>query len=318
MIGRCILTLALLILVEESRQGAWWEDSKAVSLDTNNFDALVWKEKHYVVEFYSTNCYWCERLASDWNRLAEHYGGDNPARGDVIVAKVNAPANNYLGYKFHIAQYPTVLLMKKGDVNKAVYYPYERTFDRIRDWIESETGPEEKPPTPEPTPAPIPEPQVIPDPVPEPVREPEPVPVQEPEPIPVHEPLVIQEPDSAPFLSTITEPPVSSDDEVDRKIKALVQEPSEPTGDGGVTSLSDCSQESIQMIYDQYTFALTQKTAYDDDFTSVKEKLNAIIDRKAGGHLFRDLIFFSFGLAIGVGCYVTYRKVVSVGHLYQD
>jgi len=314
--GHHFLVLSILFLtIEETLQSPWWESSKAVSLDTTNFDQLVWKDKHYVVEFYSTMCYWCEVLAVDFNRLAENYMGENPSRGDVQIAKVNTPANNYLGYKFHIAQYPTILLMKKGQVNQALYYPHARSYDMIRQWIEKEIGPEEKIPEPEPV--------IVPP-------APEPVPVAEPQTVPVPAdiapvPVAVPEPVAAPiddekddFLSHADEPS-KADSEVDRKIKALVQEPTnDDAGKFNATSLLECPQESLQMIYDQYTFALSQKTAYDGEFLVVKEKLNGLSGKSSASHLFRDLIFFSFGLAIGVGLFVTYKKVVSVGHLYTD
>jgi len=301
------ICIFLVTFVSLSTAQPWWETSTAISLDQNNFFEKVGKDnKHYVIDFYSKQCFWCDRLAPEYQRLSDHYQGANPARSDIVIAKVNSPENQMLGYKFQIMQYPTVLFIKRGEPNTGHLFRSERTYDRIKDWIEQIAGPEEKPV----------------------VREPESV--KEPEPVQAPEPVKTLEPEKKDvFLSHIDEvdmepePSVDSDND-DRKTKSQIEGAiddklhAHTSTDNEATVLSDCAQESLQSIYDQYLFAVSQKTAHGEDVTLIKTKLGNLASATPASHLFRDILFFCFGLIIGIGLYVTYKKVVAAGHMYTD
>jgi len=115
-----------------------------------------------------------------------------------------------------------------------------------------------------------------------------------------------------------TAPDVNVDKTADTK--TIVEPIKEPViaQETKTSSLGDCSHESLQYVYDQYLYTVSQKEAHDKELSSIKEKLCGMAGSTAGSSIVRDLIFFSFGLFIGVGLFIAYKKVIAVNHLYKD
>ena len=82
-----------------------------------------------------------------WDKLAEHYMGENSARKDVIVAKLDGGVHTAIGQRYGVQNYPSLLIFKKGEVFPAERYFKERTFENFKEWVERIAGPEsqEKP-----------------------------------------------------------------------------------------------------------------------------------------------------------------------------
>ena len=266
-------------------------------MDQNNFDQKVSKDKHYVIEFYSKNCYWCERLASDYGKLAEHYNSENAPRHDVVIAKVNAPENMILGYKFHIMSYPTIVLVRKGEMGRAFLFGFDRTYDNIKNWIEETAGPEEI------------------------------IQVQQSQDNSdtqgLDEPPVadnfLQVGSSQDQSDNVNVPvPDSNDNKPNQVIDDIVGTIQDQDDIQLQTSLGDCQQESLQSIYDQYLYAISQKKTHDNDISLIKEKLLAQLNETPASGLFRDVLFFFFGISIGSVLFLTYKKLSAVSSSYKD
>lgn len=79
----------------------------------------------------------------EWNKLAEHYLGDNENRKDVIVAKIDAGVEPVVADRFGVNAFPAYLLFKKGEPYPSNRYNGERTAEKWINWVDSFVGPEE-------------------------------------------------------------------------------------------------------------------------------------------------------------------------------
>lgn len=79
----------------------------------------------------------------EWDKLAEHYLGDNQNRKDIIVAKVDAGIEPVVADRFGVTAFPAYLLFKKNDIYPTSRYANERTAERWIGWVEGLVGPEE-------------------------------------------------------------------------------------------------------------------------------------------------------------------------------
>jgi len=123
----------------------WWESGISKSLTTQNFNEYVGKDKVVVIEFYAQFCKFCKDMQPAWDRLAEHYMGENQNRKDVIIAKLDGGENNAICMRYGIAAYPAILIFTKGEVFPADRFNMPRTFDHFYNWIERFAGPETAP-----------------------------------------------------------------------------------------------------------------------------------------------------------------------------
>ena len=112
-------------------------------MDQNDIDTKIGKDKHYVIEFFAKKCYWCQIMAPEYDRLAQYYNSENSSEHDVIISRVDALENMILGYKFQITSYPTIVLVRKGENDKAFVFESEKTFENLKGWIDDMISPEE-------------------------------------------------------------------------------------------------------------------------------------------------------------------------------
>lgn len=84
-------------------------------LNVNNFDQEIQKDKPVVVEFYTTACSHCKKLAGALNKLSKEKGDD------VFFGKCNIDQETLLQSRFDISAVPTLLFIKNGEIkNKLV------------------------------------------------------------------------------------------------------------------------------------------------------------------------------------------------------
>ncbi|TYI83408.1 hypothetical protein E1A91_D05G291000v1 [Gossypium mustelinum] len=105
------------------------EPVKVVVADT--FDDMVFKSgKNVLLEFYAPWCGHCQKLAPILEEVAVHYEND----AKVLIAKLDATANDIMDPNFDVRGYPTVYF-RSADGNISAYEG-ERTKEDIIDFIE--------------------------------------------------------------------------------------------------------------------------------------------------------------------------------------
>jgi thioredoxin 1 len=76
---------------------------------TNEFDSIVEKNEHVLVDFYATWCGPCRMLAPVLEELSE----DLP---ELTILKVNVDEQPELASQFNVISIPTLVVMKDGKI----------------------------------------------------------------------------------------------------------------------------------------------------------------------------------------------------------
>ncbi|CAK7325473.1 unnamed protein product [Dovyalis caffra] len=114
------------------RKPLLFDEKDVVVLGDKNFSDFVNKNRHVMVQFYATWCYWSLKLAPEYSAAA------TLLKGEAVLAKVEATEEKELVSKYQIQGYPTVHLFVDG-ILKDSYYG-ERTRDAIATWMRQKTG----------------------------------------------------------------------------------------------------------------------------------------------------------------------------------
>jgi len=141
--GKLVFILLLSSLAYVTVAQNWWESGISAAITLANFEEYIGKEKHVVVEVFAQFCFYCKIMQPEWDRLAEHYMGENQNRKDVIVAKLDAGVEPALADRFGVNAFPAFLFFKKDDVFPSSRYNGERTAESFIQWTEMAAGPEE-------------------------------------------------------------------------------------------------------------------------------------------------------------------------------
>jgi len=94
--------------------------SYVVDLDESNFDEIVGDPKnHVMVEFYAPWCGHCKKLAPTYEKVAKDFHKEK----NIIIARVDAIANDNLNTRYRIGEFPTVYFFEanKRNENPAFY-----------------------------------------------------------------------------------------------------------------------------------------------------------------------------------------------------
>lgn len=115
-----ILTMAFAIITSVSCQNkpAGAQDGP---ITEQQFDATIKGDKLVMVDFYTTWCGPCKKMAPFVQQIRENRGKD------VIVLKVDAEAQATIADRYRLEGYPTVIFFKNGQVVGRVlgYQTYE-------------------------------------------------------------------------------------------------------------------------------------------------------------------------------------------------
>lgn len=106
-------------------------------ITTSNFDATVLDpSKTVLVEFYAPWCGHCKSLAPKYEELAKAFEGEE----DVIIAKVDATAEQDLGSRFEISGFPTLKIFPQGDNKLPSPYEGPRETDAMVEFMNEQAG----------------------------------------------------------------------------------------------------------------------------------------------------------------------------------
>jgi len=110
--------------------------SPVTVLTTANFDSIALdKGKNVLVEFYAPWCGHCKNLAPTYDELALAFASES----DVVIAKVDATAEESLGTKYGIKGYPSLKWFGKG-TSEPEDYDGGRGLEEFVNWINDKAG----------------------------------------------------------------------------------------------------------------------------------------------------------------------------------
>jgi protein disulfide-isomerase A1 len=112
------------------------EEEMVIVLTDQNFDEVIAKNDHLLVEFYAPWCGHCKKLAPEFAKAAETLRADN-----LYIAKLDATEQKEVAKRFDISGYPTLKFFIKG---QPMDYEGGRTASEIVSWIRKKTGPASK------------------------------------------------------------------------------------------------------------------------------------------------------------------------------
>ena len=129
-----LLSLCLLAITFSSVKSAEPEvEDHVLVLTDENFDEVLQKYPHILVEFYAPWCGHCKKLAPEYSAAAEVLKADN-----IPLGKVDATIHSKLGSRFAVQGYPTLKFFVNG---KDTEYNGGRTKNEIVSWLRKKTGP---------------------------------------------------------------------------------------------------------------------------------------------------------------------------------
>ncbi|XP_039257318.2 protein disulfide-isomerase A4-like [Styela clava] len=98
----------------------------------NNFDKIVMDEsKDVLIEFYAPWCGHCKKLAPEYKKLGKKLKDNN----DVVIAKMDAVANDVPHSKYKVEGFPTIYWAPKNSKDSPVKYEGGRELDDMLEYI---------------------------------------------------------------------------------------------------------------------------------------------------------------------------------------
>jgi thioredoxin-like negative regulator of GroEL len=93
-----------------------------VELSANEFDGYLVSGCAILMEFYSTQCYYCQKLEPTYGELAFRFSKE---RNRLIIGKANLDVNEVFLHRYPITMFPTILFFDGFS-----YVPQQYNFDR--------------------------------------------------------------------------------------------------------------------------------------------------------------------------------------------
>jgi len=116
---------------DDDMTGALW------ILKGNTHDDVVFDpSKNVFVKYYAPWCGHCKKMAPDWDKLSEHYAGDD----DIVIAKFDATANEVESVP--VQGFPTLKFFPKGssDASGMVDFDQGRDLESFKKFVEENRG----------------------------------------------------------------------------------------------------------------------------------------------------------------------------------
>jgi len=108
-----------------------------VVVGTTFNDIVLDKSKDVMIELYAPWCGHCKKLEPIYNELAEKVQKELP---NVVIAKMDATANDAPHPEYQAKGFPTILFAPAGSKDKPVPYKGAREVPAMFDWIKSQSS----------------------------------------------------------------------------------------------------------------------------------------------------------------------------------
>jgi len=113
------------------------EPSAVTHLTSRDFDSVVMDpDVDAIVEFYAPWCGHCKSLKPTYERVARDFEGESK----VVIAAVDATANQDLASRFGVQGYPTIKFFPRGENKEAEDYNMGRDEQSFVDFMNSKAG----------------------------------------------------------------------------------------------------------------------------------------------------------------------------------
>lgn len=127
-----LLVLALISNINTLTE--WWENTKALELNTNNFFQYVSKDKPVVVKFYTKWCRYCKELAPAYDELVDYIEQSSKA-GEVIIARIESNSNQQISMMYGVYSFPTIVYYNPNDKRPVSVYQGDRVLKGLWFWV---------------------------------------------------------------------------------------------------------------------------------------------------------------------------------------
>lgn len=107
----------------------------------STYDSIVSQGKYIFIEVYGKQCIWCYRILGELNTLFDYMMTN---RKDILFAKVDGNENYEMLRRFKVQSYPTLLLIRPNESRYGLKYDGERTFEDMKQFLNSFHPLEEK------------------------------------------------------------------------------------------------------------------------------------------------------------------------------
>uniref|UniRef100_A0A224XLV7 protein disulfide-isomerase n=1 Tax=Panstrongylus lignarius TaxID=156445 RepID=A0A224XLV7_9HEMI len=134
MIPKFLVSIYVLLFVGQCLSSEVTEEDGVLVLKQKNFDEVIGKTDHILVEFYAPWCGHCKALAPQYAKAAGKLAELN---SHIKLAKIDATEETELAEKFNIRGYPTIKFFRKG---QPIEYTGDRRADDIVNWLLKKTG----------------------------------------------------------------------------------------------------------------------------------------------------------------------------------
>ncbi|GMJ01333.1 PROTEIN DISULFIDE ISOMERASE 11, PDI-LIKE 2-1, ARABIDOPSIS THALIANA PROTEIN DISULFIDE ISOMERASE 11 [Hibiscus trionum] len=126
----CLAFGAVLSLILASTTAA-----DVVVLTEANFNKEVGQDRGALVEFYAPWCGHCQKLAPEYEKLAESFKKDK----SVLIGKVDCDEHKSICSKYGVQGYPTIQWFPKGSLEPKKYEG-QRTAEALTEFVNTEGG----------------------------------------------------------------------------------------------------------------------------------------------------------------------------------
>jgi len=106
-----------------------------VIVGKNFKDIVLDDSKDVLIELYAPWCGHCQKLEPIYNELADKLADVK----NVVIAKMDATANDAPHAKYQAKGYPTIMLAPAGKKDSPIPYTGERTVEAFEKWLKSNT-----------------------------------------------------------------------------------------------------------------------------------------------------------------------------------